>query len=114
MAELRYLANVVTLGLEEQKCVGCGRCVEVCPHGVFVVEEGKARIVDQDGCMECGACAKNCPVEAVSVEAGVGCAAAVIRGALRRTGPECGCGGSDESSCCRQSEDPGVSPEAKE
>ncbi len=100
MAELRYLANVVTLSLDEEKCVGCGRCVEVCPHEVFVVEDGKARIVDQDGCMECGACAKNCPAEAVSVEAGVGCAAAVIKGALRGSEPDCGCGGSDKSSCC--------------
>ncbi len=101
MPELRYLANVVTLALDQEKCVGCGRCLEVCPHQVFALEEGKARIVDRDGCMECGACAKNCPAEAVSVEAGVGCAAAIIRGALRGTRPDCGCsGGSEGQDCC--------------
>ena len=97
MPELRYLANVVTLALDQEKCVGCGRCLEVCPHEVLALEQGKARIVDLDGCMECGACAKNCPSEALSVEAGVGCAAAIITGALRGTPPDCGCGGSD---CC--------------
>ena len=100
MAELRYLSEVVSLELDAEKCVGCGRCVEVCPHEVLAVEEGKARIVDRDGCMECGACAKNCPAEAVSVEAGVGCAAAIIKGALRGTKPECGCGGSEGQDCC--------------
>jgi len=88
---LRYLPNVVTLALDDQKCTGCGMCANVCPHAVFEVNAGKARIVDRDACMECGACALNCPEEALSVESGVGCAAAVIRGAL-------GLGGS--SDCC--------------
>ncbi len=97
MAELRYLTDVTTLALNEEKCMGCGRCLEVCPHEVFALEAGKAQIVDRDGCMECGACAKNCPHKAITVQAGVGCAAAIIKGALRGTEPDCGCGGSD---CC--------------
>ena len=98
MAEVRYLSNVVTLALDSEKCTACGKCLEVCPHGVFVVESEKAMIVDRDACMECGACEINCPVQALSVEAGVGCAAAVITGALRKTEPTCGC--SDGSDCC--------------
>jgi len=98
MAELRYLPNVVTLVLDREKCTACGKCIEVCPHGVFVVEGRKAMIVDRDACMECGACEINCPVQALSVEAGVGCAAAVITGALWKKEPTCGC--SDGSSCC--------------
>jgi ferredoxin len=45
--------------------------------------------VDRDACMECGACARNCPVAALRVRAGVGCAAAVINGALGRGGDCC-------------------------
>jgi NAD-dependent dihydropyrimidine dehydrogenase PreA subunit len=96
VAELRYLSDVTTLALDTEKCVGCGTCGEVCPHAVFVIENGKARIADLDACMECGACARNCPVDALSVNAGVGCATGVIMGMLRGTGP-C-CGGSD--ACC--------------
>ena len=91
MAELRYLKDVTTLQLDEAKCVGCGRCTEVCPHGVFLIDEKKARVVDHDACMECGACAGNCPAEAISVRSGVGCAAGIINGFLRGTEASCDC-----------------------
>ena len=97
---LRYLNNVVTLELDMEKCIGCGLCAVVCPHGVFELSEGaggKARIVDRDACMECGACSRNCPVEAIAVEAGVGCATAILIGALRGTEPTCDCAKGD---CC--------------
>lgn len=94
MSELRYLENVVTLQLDVTKCVGCGMCAVVCPHGVFAVEERKARILDRDACIECGACAGNCPVEALHVKAGVGCASAIINGWLTGGEPNCDCGGS--------------------
>jgi len=95
---LRYLKNVTTLAFDAEKCIGCGRCAEVCPHGVFEVRDEKAEIVDKDLCMECGACALNCPVEATSVNVGVGCAAAIIMGWFTGKEPTCDCGGS--SKCC--------------
>ena len=85
-----------TLMLMPQRCSGCGRCVEVCPHGVFVIEGRKAHMVNADGCMECGACQVNCVSRAIKVESGVGCASALIRSAL--TGKEPNCGGPD--GCC--------------
>jgi NAD-dependent dihydropyrimidine dehydrogenase PreA subunit len=97
-----YLKNVVTLQLDQEKCIGCGMCLEVCPHRVFKLEMKKVAIQDHDACMECGACAKNCPVQAVTVKAGVGCAFGIILGKLRGTEPTCSCGDTDEegSSCC--------------
>jgi len=91
MTRLRYLPNVTTLTLDVEKCSGCGMCTEVCPHGVFIVEGKRACIIDRDACMECGACAGNCPTQALSVRAGVGCAAAVLAGMIRRTEPVCDC-----------------------
>jgi hypothetical protein len=41
--------------------------------------------------MECGACTNNCEFGAIEVKAGVGCAAAVIRGMISGGEPECGC-----------------------
>ena len=102
MTQLRYLKDVVSLALDVKKCVGCGMCRQVCPHGVFGLEDQKARIIDHDACMECGACAGNCPSQALSVNAGVGCAAGLITTALRGSSQVATCGGcsDDSSSCC--------------
>jgi NAD-dependent dihydropyrimidine dehydrogenase PreA subunit len=95
-----------TLELYQDKCIGCGLCSNVCPHAVFAMGERKAgglltsksvaSLVNKEACMECGACQMNCPVDAVRVQSGVGCAAAMIHAALTG-GPET-CG--DDGSCC--------------
>ncbi|RLB36854.1 MAG: ferridoxin [Deltaproteobacteria bacterium] len=107
MGRLIYLKDVVTLQFNEEACVGCGMCVAVCPHEVFVMNNGKVHIRERDACMECGACAVNCPADALSVQAGVGCAAAVINSALGRRDNSCCCiaeprdlGKRGGSSCC--------------
>jgi len=93
MPKLQYLKNVATLQLNPQRCIGCGMCVNVCPHAVFEMDGKKARIVHRDDCMECGACARNCPTMALTVRAGIGCVAAIITGALCGTEPTCTCSG---------------------
>jgi len=98
--KLKYLKNVATLELNADKCVGCGRCTEVCPHGVFDIVDDKAQIVDRDLCMECGACALNCPEGAIEVNAGVGCAAAIIKSWFTGKEPTCDCGKSSGGKCC--------------
>jgi ferredoxin len=108
MRSFQYLGNGASLVLDAARCTGCAACVDVCPHGVLVIEAGeegsarqegrKARIADRGACMECGACAKNCPVAALTVDSGVGCAQAIILGKLRGTAPECGCSGT--KGCC--------------
>ncbi|HYA87327.1 MAG TPA: mercury methylation ferredoxin HgcB [Nitrospirota bacterium] len=98
---MKYLVNVTTLAYKDDKCAGCGRCVEVCPQGVFEMNEKKAMITDRDLCMECGACAKNCDFEAISVNSGVGCAAAIINSMIKGGEPNCGCSDtSGSSNCC--------------
>jgi ferredoxin len=107
MGQMIYLKDVVTLELDEERCVGCGACLNVCPHAVLGMNNGRVRIENRDACMECGACARNCPTEAVTVQAGVGCAAAVINTAL----------GGDSSSCCcpeEQCEAPGATSRTPE
>ncbi len=96
---LRYLSNVATLQLDSEKCTGCRMCQTVCPQAVFAFQDGKAVLRDRDACMECGACALNCPDGALTVQAGVGCAAGIIKGALRGAEPTCDCS-SGSSGCC--------------
>jgi NAD-dependent dihydropyrimidine dehydrogenase PreA subunit len=66
-------------------------CAIVCPHAVFVLAKGVAAFQHPAECMECGACQLNCPTEAIEVDSGVGCAAAMIRDALT---------GRKETGCC--------------
>jgi len=96
---MKYLANVTTLNYASEKCAGCGRCVEVCPRSVFEMQDKRAALTDKDLCMECGACAKNCEFGAISVNSGVGCAAAVINSMITGGPPSCDCS-SGASSCC--------------
>jgi NAD-dependent dihydropyrimidine dehydrogenase PreA subunit len=93
MSKFKYIRNVVTLQLNEKRCIGCEMCANVCPRAVFQMEGRKAAIVQRDGCMECGACAKNCPTMAISVHAGVACVTAIIKAAIRGTEPNCDCAG---------------------
>jgi NAD-dependent dihydropyrimidine dehydrogenase PreA subunit len=80
MQAFRYLDNTAILRLSEEKCIGCGSCVIVCPHRIFAVTHKKAQIIDYNGCMECGACARNCPTGAIFVnpDDGCGCAAYIL------------------------------------
>ena len=93
----KYLKNVVSLSYDIEGCIGCGKCVEVCPRGIFDLDGTRARIVQRDSCMECGACALNCPAETIEVNAGVGCAAAIIMGWFTGKEPSCSC---DGGKCC--------------
>ena len=67
-----YLQDVTTLTLDEEKCIGCQLCTQVCPHLVFSMDHKKAHIANKEACMECGACAINCPSSAITVHSGVG------------------------------------------
>ncbi|NTU71498.1 MAG: ferredoxin family protein [Coriobacteriia bacterium] len=104
MQGLRYLEDAVTLALDAEKCTGCRQCTLVCPHGVFAIGPDKrAYLADRGACMECGACAMNCSSGAISVEPGVGCAAAIIHSWIYGGEPTCGCsteGASAGGSCC--------------
>ena len=79
MKTLEYVRNASTLRLDSSLCNGCGMCAVVCPRGVFQFSGGKCVIRNSDACMECGACSMNCPPGALTVESGVGCAAARLQ-----------------------------------
>ena len=93
----RYLKHVVSLSYDSKRCVGCKLCVEVCPRRVFRMEGEQAEMAQKDLCIECGACAQNCPAKAIEVQAGTGCAAAVIIGWMTGKAPSCDVG---DSVCC--------------
>ncbi len=95
-----YLSNVTSLELYPEKCTGCGRCSEVCPRGVFIMNGKRAETTVKDLCMECGACMMNCAFGAIYVNAGVGCASALIGGMVSGSEPCCGEKDPDKGSGC--------------
>ena len=48
-----------------QKCIGCGKCVPVCPFAAVQMIEKKAVI--NEACTLCGACVQVCPVAAITI-----------------------------------------------
>lgn len=52
--------------IDQNKCIGCGQCVNDCFPKNLRLENGKAVVAGS--CMECGHCYAVCPVDAVTME----------------------------------------------
>jgi len=50
--------------VDENGCIGCGRCLNVCPVNAIEMVAGKA-IIDHDKCIGCNRCIGVCPVNAI-------------------------------------------------
>jgi ferredoxin len=55
--------------VDQDLCIGCGRCEEVCPAVFEVGDDGFSHVIG-DKCAEAGCCedaADECPVDAISL-----------------------------------------------
>ena len=53
-----------SVGIDEQKCIGCTECLKACPTEAIRIRGRKAVILDER-CIDCGICVRVCPVSAV-------------------------------------------------
>jgi Fe-S-cluster-containing hydrogenase component 2 len=53
--------------IDEEKCDGCGACVDSCAEGALVLVDGKARLVKDQYCDGLAACLKECPRGALRI-----------------------------------------------
>jgi MinD superfamily P-loop ATPase len=54
--------------IDDELCNGCGVCVTPCAEGAIVIENGKARVMNEALCDGAGFCIPVCPTGALSVE----------------------------------------------
>jgi ferredoxin len=52
--------------VDENLCVGCGRCTEVCRTGAIGIADKKA-VVDFNRCICCAICMRTCPRGAIRI-----------------------------------------------
>ena len=60
------LSDKSELMFYETKCIGCGRCFEVCSKGAHKIADGK-HMIDRDLCVSCGKCTEVCYAEALAM-----------------------------------------------
>lgn len=53
------------LHIKKEKCIGCGKCVSLCPMDNIALKSGKA--VQQGRCTMCYRCINHCPKQAITL-----------------------------------------------
>lgn len=54
--------------IDEEKCIGCGLCANVCQQSAIEIIDGKARLISQSLCDGLGNCLPECPTGAITLE----------------------------------------------
>lgn len=64
-----HLGTYGQIRIDQEKCIGCGACYEVCPKEVYEMDRGpaKAMVAEPEECVNCGACVKQCPVNCLKI-----------------------------------------------
>lgn len=53
--------------IDEEKCTGCGLCVDACHEGAIELIDGKAKLIRDDYCDGLGDCLPTCPTGAIEI-----------------------------------------------
>ena len=74
----------MSIRINKDKCVGCGRCADVCPGTLISVNQGKANMDYPKDCWGCVSCVKECQLEAIEFYLGadIGGNGSTMRGEL--------------------------------
>jgi NAD-dependent dihydropyrimidine dehydrogenase PreA subunit len=59
--------EVYLIGVDAEKCESCGQCLDICPTGVFEMQEGRAVPIKPENCLYCRGCEGICPTLAITI-----------------------------------------------
>lgn len=54
------------IAINKEKCIACGRCIDICPANIFSKGDDKITLQYEESCIGCGHCVSVCPQEAIS------------------------------------------------
>ncbi len=59
---------MVGIGVDIEKCIGCGACVNACPVSLYKIVKEKPKVMgNPDKCVLCRACETACPTGAITI-----------------------------------------------
>jgi NAD-dependent dihydropyrimidine dehydrogenase PreA subunit len=59
-----------TVEVDNEKCIGCEECVDICPVDVYEMQNEKSVPVNAEECIGCESCVEVCAQGAITVTEG--------------------------------------------
>ena len=72
----------MTAVVDQERCVSCGLCVELCPEQAISMSLNYIVAIDPGTCTGCGSCVDECPNEAISLGRQLGAQPSALPGKI--------------------------------
>ena len=61
------MKRVAVAVVDEERCIGCARCIDACPVDAIVGAQGYMHTVVESWCIGCKLCLPPCPVDCIDM-----------------------------------------------
>ena len=61
------MTTVLTAYIDEQNCIGCGKCIRVCPTDAIVGSKQVLHTILPQYCTSCSNCINTCPTDCITL-----------------------------------------------